>query len=157
MGFNIEVKYPGPHTKEVKNLLVQSPEINQYVDSILQCIYDHASDRNIMFSSFHPDICLLLSLKQPNYPVFFLTTGGRERSFDYRCDSLRGAARFAKQAGLIGVVTHCTPILRATKLIKAVKEMGLLLFTYGEGNNNIDNVKLQKKCGIDAVIVVKFL
>ena len=39
-------------------------EMNAWVDAILQVVYDHGKGRNIIFSSFNPDVCLLLSFKQ---------------------------------------------------------------------------------------------
>lgn len=39
-------------------------EMNSWVDTVLKVVYDRAQGRDIIFSSFHPDICLMLSLKQ---------------------------------------------------------------------------------------------
>src|SRR5438034_1258617 len=114
-------------------------------------------ERNIIFSSFHPDICLMLAFKQPNYPVFFLTDCGEEIMADARCNSLQQAIRFAQFANLLGIVTTSAPIIEAPKLVKTIKETGLLLFTYGTMNNNVSNVQLQRKAGVDAVIVVCML
>src|SRR2546430_8525876 len=120
-------------------------ELNLFVDTILKCVYHHAQqDRNIIFSSFHPDICLMLAFKQPNYPVFFLTDCGESTMADARCNSLQEAIRFAKFAGLLGIVTASAPIIEAPKLVKTIKESGLLLFTYGAMNNDVTNVRLQR-------------
>jgi glycerophosphodiester phosphodiesterase len=135
--------------------LAQFQELNIYVDTILECIYDNASeDRHIIFSSFHPEICLALNLKQPNYPVFFLTDAGTFPMADIRCNSLQGAVRFAKQANLLGIVAASEPILEAPRLTQIIKETGLLLFTYGVLNNEVENAVAQKSFGVDAVIVV---
>jgi len=48
-------------------------ERNFYLDTILKIIFDKAKDRRIVISSFDPDICYMCALKQPRYPVFFLT------------------------------------------------------------------------------------
>ncbi len=37
---------------------------------------EDAADRKIIFSSFDPDVATLCRLKQPRYPVFFLTCAG---------------------------------------------------------------------------------
>lgn len=37
-------------------------------------------------------------------------------------------------------------------LITTIKESGLMLVTYGNANTNPLNVKLQEKCGVDAII-----
>ncbi|KAK9764489.1 Glycerophosphocholine phosphodiesterase [Basidiobolus ranarum] len=152
IGFNIEVKYP--MVDEVEgDMLWSNCDINEFVDHVLACVYDNVGERNIIFSSFHPDICLLLSLKQPNYPVFLLTDAGVTRMADTRCNSIEDAVRFAKYAGLLGIVTISDPILEAPKLIRTIKETGLLLFTYGSLNNDVVHVKRQKQYGVDAVIV----
>ena len=39
-------------------------EMNSWVDTVLKVVYDNGQGRDIIFSSFHPDICLMLSLKQ---------------------------------------------------------------------------------------------
>ncbi|CAB4416918.1 unnamed protein product [Rhizophagus irregularis] len=153
IGFNIEVKYPMIDEAEADSLPAYHTELNLFVDTILQCVYDHAQGRNIIFSSFHPDICLMLAFKQPNYPVFFLTDCGEEKMADARCNSLQVAIRFAKFADLLGIVTNSVPIIEAPILVKTIKETGLLLFTYGSMNNDVTNVRLQRKAGVDAVIV----
>ncbi|CAO3573204.1 unnamed protein product [Mortierella alpina] len=156
IGFNIEVKYPMLDEAEEANIPLYSFEINRFVDRVLQEVYDHDQthpDRNIIFSSFHPDICLLLNMKQPNYPVFFLTDGGTSVMADRRCNSIQGAVRFATSIDLLGIVTASQPIIDAPILIKGIKETGLLVFTYGADNNNIENARLQRRHGVDAVIV----
>ncbi|KAI8147206.1 Glycerophosphoryl diester phosphodiesterase family-domain-containing protein [Fennellomyces sp. T-0311] len=152
-GLNIEVKYPMIDEAEGDELHLFQ-EINIFVDTILQCVYDHAEqDRRIIFSSFHPEICVALNLKQPNYPVFFLTDAGTLPMADVRCNSLQGAVRFAKQADLLGVVTASEPILEAPRMTSIIKETGLLLFTYGVLNNEVENAVAQRNYGVDAVIV----
>jgi glycerophosphodiester phosphodiesterase len=153
-GFNIEVKYPMIDEAE-QDELTQFQELNIYVDTILECVYDNVEeDRHIIFSSFHPEICLALNLKQPNYPVFFLTDAGTLPMADIRCNSLQEAVRFAKQADLLGIVAASEPILEAPRMVQVIKEMGLLLFTYGILNNEVENAIAQKYYGVDAVIVV---
>ncbi|KAF9907194.1 Glycerophosphocholine phosphodiesterase, partial [Lobosporangium transversale] len=156
IGFNIEVKYPMLDEAEDANIPLYAFEINRFVDRILKEVYDHDQthpNRNIIFSSFHPDICLLLNMKQPNYPVFFLTDGGTSVVADRRCNSIQGAVRFATSIDLLGIVTNSAPIIEAPNLVKAIKETGLLVFTYGIDNNDVENAKLQRRHGVDAVIV----
>ncbi|KAG0242736.1 Glycerophosphocholine phosphodiesterase [Actinomortierella wolfii] len=155
-GFNIEVKYPMLDEAEDANIPLYCHEMNLFVDRILKEVYDHDQthpDRKIIFSSFHPDICLLLNLKQPNYPVFFLTDGGTAVVADRRCNSLQEAVRFATSIDLLGIVTASQPIIEAPNLVKGIKQTGLLVFTYGSDNNEIENARLQRRHGVDAVIV----
>ncbi|KAI7873728.1 GDPD-domain-containing protein [Lichtheimia hyalospora FSU 10163] len=152
-GCNIEVKYPMVDEAEGDELY-QFQEINMFVDTILSCVYDNTEeDRRIIFSSFHPEICLALNIKQPNYPVFFLSDAGTLPMADVRCNSLQGAMRFAKQADLLGVVLASEPILEAPRMVNVIKESGLLLFTYGVLNNEVENAVAQRNYGVDAVIV----
>ncbi|CAI2163526.1 15600_t:CDS:10 [Funneliformis geosporum] len=150
---SIQVKYPMIDEAEADDLPSYHTELNLFVDTILQCVYDNAQDRNIIFSSFHPDICLMLAFKQPNYPVFFLSDCGETTLADARCNSIQAAIRFAKYADLLGIVSNSAPIIEAPKLVATIKEAGLLLFTYGTMNNEVGNVQLQRKAGVDAVIV----
>ncbi|RUS30079.1 hypothetical protein BC938DRAFT_479880 [Jimgerdemannia flammicorona] len=79
LGVNIEIKYPTAPvivSLSFSNLL----EINGFVDSILQCVYDHAhtannqaasslnssGHRQLIFSSFNPAVCTAMNRKQPN-------------------------------------------------------------------------------------------
>lgn len=52
--------------EEMDNTVI---EMNAWVDAVLKVVYDHGtgSGRNIIFSSFNPDICLMLSFKQVWY------------------------------------------------------------------------------------------
>jgi len=70
-------------------------------------VFTHAHDRRVVFSCFAPDVCIALNLKQPRYPVCFLTEGGKsaETYTDLRCSSLGAALAFAQSNGLSGVVT----------------------------------------------------
>ncbi|KAJ3145128.1 Glycerophosphocholine phosphodiesterase [Geranomyces variabilis] len=153
IGFNIEVKYPNLEEAEQDDL--HNAEINVFCDRVLEVVFDHAKERNIYFSSFHPEVCWMLSMKQNVYPVFFLTEGGTEHTSDARCNTLLDAVRFATRAGCLGIVTKVDPILDAPGLVRAIRESGLLLFTYGGKNNVVENVRAQRAWGVDAVIVDK--
>ena len=63
VSFNVEIKYPileKMHTGEAIH------DRNTYLNIILKDIFDHNSkERAILFSSFDPEICLLLAMKQP--------------------------------------------------------------------------------------------
>ncbi|CAG8676126.1 23030_t:CDS:2 [Cetraspora pellucida] len=154
IGFNIEVKYPMIVEAEEFKLQPFYTELNDFCDAILKCVYEHAQPgRKIIFSTFHPEICSILAWKQPVYSVFFLTECGAYNMGDVRCNSLQAAIRFAKFAGLSGIVANCNTIIEAPGLTKIVKAAGLLLFTYGGSNNEVANAQLQKRAGVDAVIV----
>lgn len=152
IGFNIELKYP--NVSERKAFGVDTiHELNAFCDGILNCLYNRVAQRYIMLSSFNPQVCIFLALKQPHFPVFFLSTGGSEKSADMRCNSIDGAVSFAKDFDLFGIVLDASSILIEQHQVEAIKGNGLVLFTYGHANNQIENVQIQKKLGIDAVIV----
>ncbi|TKA69425.1 hypothetical protein B0A49_04766 [Cryomyces minteri] len=153
IGFNIEMKYPMLHESEEHEMDTYAVELNSFVDTVLTKVYDLGKKRNIIFSSFNPDICLLLSFKQPSIPILFLTDAGTSPVGDIRASSLQEAIRFASRWNLLGVVSAAGPLVSCPRLVKVVKESGLVCVSYGTLNNDPKNVKLQVKEGIDAVIV----
>ena len=171
LGFNIEMKYPMLHETEEQEMDTYAVELNSFVDTVLTTVFNHfpspsattsttsingsstSSHRPIIFSSFNPDICLLLSFKQPSIPILFLTDAGTTPVGDIRASSLQEAIRFASHWNLLGVVTAAEPLVLCPKLVKVVKGSGLVCVSYGTLNNDEKNVNLQVKEGIDAVIV----
>ncbi|RPA90314.1 glycerophosphocholine phosphodiesterase [Choiromyces venosus 120613-1] len=152
-GFNIELKYPMLQETEDQDMDTLGIEMNSWVDSVLKVVYDHGNGRDLIFSSFNPDICLLLSLKQPSIPILFLTEGGTQPMADIRASGLQEAIRFASRWNLLGIVSAVEPLVICPRLIKVIKESGLVCVTYGIMNNLPANVKLQTEQGVDAVIV----
>lgn len=153
IGFNIEMKYPMLSESENEEMDTYAVELNSFVDTVLKKVYDLGKGRNIIFSSFHPDMCLLLAYKQPSIPVLFLTDAGSSQAGDIRASSLQEAIRFASRWNLLGIVSTAQPFVYAPRLVKVVKESGLVCVSYGMMNNDPEKVKLQVKQGIDAVIV----
>jgi glycerophosphodiester phosphodiesterase len=153
LGFNVEMKYPMLHESEEQEMDTYAVELNSFVDTVLKTVYDLAGDRHIIFSSFNPDICLLLSFKQPSIPILFLTDAGTSPVGDVRASSLQEAIRFASRWNLLGVVTAAEPLCLSPRLIRVVRESGLVCMSYGMLNNDKGLVKRQRAEGIDAVIV----
>lgn len=153
VGINIEMKYPMLFESEEQGMDTYAVELNSFVDIILTMVYDLGRKRNIIFSSFHPDICLMLSFKQPSIPVLFLTDAGTSEVGDVRASSLQEAIRFASRWNLLGIVSACEPFIMCPRLIHVVKNSNLVCFSYGSLNNDAQNSKLQAQEGIDAVIV----
>lgn len=115
-------------------------ELNSFVDTILTMVYDLGVGRDMLFSSFNPDICLLLSFKQPSIPVLFLTDAGASPVGDIRASSLQEAVRFASRWNLLGIVTQAEPLVLCPRLVRIVKESGLVCVSYGAMNNDGENV-----------------
>jgi glycerophosphodiester phosphodiesterase len=154
VGFNIELKYPMLDEAEQESMGEIAIDLNVYVDTILREIYDvNTSGRDVILSSFHPDICVLLSLKQPSIPILFLTESGTADMADIRASSLQNAIRFAKKWNLLGIVSAAEALVKTPRLAQVVKSSGLVCVTYGTLNNEPELAKMQMKAGVDAVIV----
>ncbi|KAJ5674591.1 uncharacterized protein N7477_004525 [Penicillium maclennaniae] len=153
VGFNIELKYPMLHESEEEEMDTYAVELNSFVDTILTKVYDMGAGRDMLFSSFNPDVCLLLSFKQPSIPVLFLSDSGASPVGDIRASSLQEAIRFASRWNLLGIVTQAEPLVLCPRLVRIVKESGLVCVSYGSLNNEGVNVDYQVAEGIDAVIV----
>ncbi|KAH6676133.1 glycerophosphodiester phosphodiesterase GDE1 [Plectosphaerella plurivora] len=153
IGFNIEMKYPMLHESEEHEMDTYAVELNSFCDTVLSKVYDLAGNRHVIFSSFNPDICLCLSFKQPSIPIMFLTDAGDAPVGDVRASSLQEAIRFASRWNLIGIVSFAEPLVNSPRLVRVVKESGLLCVSYGTMNNDPVKVQRQVKEGIDAVIV----
>jgi len=143
------------HESEEHEMDLYTVELNSFVDTVLETVYTHTSKhpRRLIFSSFNPDICLLLSFKQPSIPVLFLTDAGTSPVGDIRASSLQEAIRFASRWNLLGIVSAAEPLVACPRLVRVVKESGLVCVSYGTLNNQSANVDIQAAEGIDAVIV----
>lgn len=153
VGFNIECKYPILYEAQTEDMGETAVDLNFWIDTVLKCVYDHSDGRDVIFSSFHPEVCLMLSLKQPAIPILFLTESGTSIMPDVRCDSLQSAVRFSKRWNLLGIVSAAAPLVKCPRLAQVVKSSGLVCFTYGTDNNDPENARRQMEAGVDAVIV----
>ena len=88
---------------------------------VLKTVYDNLNGRDIIFSSFHPDICMMLALKQPNIPILFLTESGSSFMADIRASSLQQAIRFATTWNMLGIVSECS-VFRCFRLVRYIPE-----------------------------------
>ncbi|RYP09799.1 hypothetical protein DL764_001053 [Monosporascus ibericus] len=153
VGFNIELKYPMLLESEEHDMDTYAIELNSFCDTVLTKVYDMAKSRQIIFSSFNPDICLCLSFKQPSIPIMFLTDAGTTPVSDIRASSLQEAIRFATRWNLLGIVSEAAVFVNSPRLVRVVKQSGLVCVSYGRQNNDPVLVQRQVKEGIDAVIV----
>jgi glycerophosphodiester phosphodiesterase len=142
-GFNIEMKYPMLHETEEHEMDQYAVELNSFVDTVLKTVYDLAGKRRVIFSSFNPDVCLMLSFKQPSIPILFLTDAGTYPVGDIRAASLQEAIRFASRWNLLGVVSAAEPLVLCPRLVRVVKASGLVCVSYGTLNNDPKNVKVR--------------
>lgn len=143
VGFNIEMKYPMLHEAQEQGMEPSAVELNTFCDTVLKKVYDLANGRDIIFSSFNPDICLCLSFKQPNFPILFLTDAGGEPVGDIRASSLQEAIRFTRRWKLLGLVSLADPLIISPRLVRVVKQNGLVCISYGAENNKPEMVEVR--------------
>ncbi|GBP11886.1 Glycerophosphocholine phosphodiesterase GPCPD1 [Eumeta japonica] len=157
VGFNVELKWTmelNDGTFELNNPF----DMNTYVDKVLEVVLKHADQRRIVFSCFNPDICTMVRNKQNKYPVMFLTVGKTEKYPPYRdprCLSIPAAVQNAVSADILGIVVHTEDLLRDPSQVKLVTNAGLVIFCWGDDNNDKDTIKRLKEMGLHAVIYDK--
>ncbi|KAL6850989.1 Glycerophosphocholine phosphodiesterase [Amphichorda felina] len=154
IGFDVEIKYPRVHEAVDAGVAPVGIELNTFVDVTLEALHRHGGQRQIMLSSFTPEICILLSMKQRSYPVFFITNAGKVPMVDMevRAASVQVAVQFARRWNLAGMVFACEALLLCPRLVGFVKTRGLVCATYGVLNNDPQMVKLQVEAGVDIII-----
>lgn len=152
LGFNIEVKYPTE--AEMIAMGARFYSRSSFVDTVLRVVLDEGNGRPVIFSTFDPDCATLLRLKQPRFPVFFLTCGGTKQFMDPRMNSLDAALQFAVSSRLQGVVAEVSAVMGDLEdTVEEFHRRGLFLFTWGDGNNDLECYTLQKTAGVDAIIM----
>ena len=120
---------------EDRSMETSAPEINTFVDIILSTIYKYGGKRSITLSSFSPEICILLAVKQQQYPVLFINKAGSVPTGDIRAANLQQAIRFAKKWNLAGIVMLSDPFVLCPRLVGYAKSQGLVVGTYGNLND----------------------
>ncbi|XP_011162338.1 glycerophosphocholine phosphodiesterase GPCPD1 [Solenopsis invicta] len=157
VGCNIEIKW----TMQLKDgtFELNHPfDLNIYLDVILKVVLEYGGDRKIVFSSFNPDICAMIRLKQNKYPVVFLTQGITTKYPTYhdpRCQTVPMAMKHALAADILGINVHTEDLLRDPSQVKLVKDAGLIIFCWGDDNNDKETIQYLKKLGLHAVIYDK--
>ncbi|KAI6183696.1 hypothetical protein M3Y97_00516800 [Aphelenchoides bicaudatus] len=122
-GFNIEIKYPMEWSNGTERVFwILREERN-------------AGTRRVVFSSFDPDVCTILTLKQNKYPVLFLSQGKTEKYMDFvdkRTQTSSMAVKFAAGTGLTGINLHSEDLLRDSEPIVMAKHFNLITFVWGD-------------------------
>jgi glycerophosphoryl diester phosphodiesterase len=113
---NLEVKFPF-QPKNDSGLYLQTDhfDVNDYVDAILDVVFSYVASqprRVIVFSSFDPDVCIALQLKQCRFHTIFLSdTEERLDQKDCRCIGISSAIQFASSNGLAGICIDSSTLL----------------------------------------------
>jgi len=155
-GFNVEMKWDMEYADGSRDCgEVGSFEMNLFVDTILRVVLAHAGNRKIVFSSFNPDLCTALRMKQNRFPVLFLTQGvtakyGKYR--DPRCWNVKNGAHFAKAAELLGLNIMAENLLREPALVQNVRESGLVLFCWTDDKNDKATIEELRRMRLDGIV-----
>nr|CAD7578813.1 unnamed protein product [Timema californicum] len=99
-----------------------------------------------------------IRLKQNKYPVMFLTQGVTDKYPPYqdpRAQSIPMAVHHAKATDILGINVHTEDILRDPSQVKLVLDSGLILFCWGDDNNDMDTIQHLKKLGLHGIIYDK--
>ncbi|GJQ85162.1 hypothetical protein Trydic_g13307 [Trypoxylus dichotomus] len=156
-GFNVEIKWTNKYadgTFELNDAI----DINRFVDTILDVVLNYAGDRQIIFSSFNPEICTLVRFKQNKYPVMFLTQGETTKYPQYndpRCWSTTAAIEFVNMIEILGVCAHTEDILRDPSLVQRGLNAGLVTFCWGDDTSDADTIQYLKELGLHGIIYDK--
>uniref|UniRef100_A0A8C7SFH0 Glycerophosphocholine phosphodiesterase 1 n=1 Tax=Oncorhynchus mykiss TaxID=8022 RepID=A0A8C7SFH0_ONCMY len=114
-----------------------------------------AGKRRIVFSCFDPDVCTMVRQKQNKYPILFLTQGISEiypELMDIRCRTTQIAMSFAQSENLLGISAHTEELLQNLEHIREAQSKGLVVFCWGDLNNDHDNRTKLREQGIDGLI-----
>ncbi|KAK7019207.1 Glycerophosphocholine phosphodiesterase gpcpd1 [Halocaridina rubra] len=156
-GFNVEVKWT-MQLRDGTYELYHPLELNRFLDLIIKVILEYGGKRKIVFSCFHPDICTMLRLKQNRYPVMFLTQGISEEwppYEDQRTSTIRHAILYATNADILGINVHTEDIMRDASQMQMALDYNLIVFCWGDHNNDQETIKFLKKLGLHGIIYDK--
>ncbi|XP_074540943.1 glycerophosphocholine phosphodiesterase GPCPD1-like [Halichoeres trimaculatus] len=156
VGFNIELKW----ISQMKDgswdgNLSSYFNMNTYLDIILSCVLQKGGKRRIVFSCFDPDICTMVRQKQNKYPILFLTQGVSVKYpelMDIRCQTTQIAISFAQSENILGISAHTEELLKSLSLIRDAQSKGLVVFSWGDDNNDHENRRKLREQGIDGLI-----
>ncbi|XP_070843098.1 glycerophosphocholine phosphodiesterase GPCPD1 [Chaetodon trifascialis] len=156
VGFNIELKW----ISQMKDgswdgNLSSYFNMNTFIDIILSCVLLKGGKRRIVFSCFDPDICTMVRQKQNKYPILFLTQGISDKYpelMDIRCQTTQIAISFAQSENILGISGHTEELLKNLTYIGDAQSKGLVVFSWGDDNNDHENRRKLREQGIDGLI-----
>ncbi|XP_042359078.1 glycerophosphocholine phosphodiesterase GPCPD1 [Plectropomus leopardus] len=156
VGFNIELKWicqmkDGSWDGNLSSYF----NMNTYLDIILSCVLQKGGKRRIVFSCFDPDICTMVRQKQNKYPILFLTQGISDRYpelIDIRCQTTQIAISFAQSENILGISAHTEELLKNLSYIGVAQSKGLVVFSWGDDNNEHEIRRKLREQGIDGLI-----
>ncbi|KAI3364535.1 hypothetical protein L3Q82_011322 [Scortum barcoo] len=156
VGFNIELKWicqmkDGSWDGNLSSYF----NMNTFLDIVLSCVLQKGGKRRIVFSCFDPDICTMVRHKQNKYPILFLTQGISDRYpelMDIRCQTTQIAISFAQSENILGISGHTEELLKNLNYIGDAQSKGLVVFSWGDDNNDHETRRKLREEGIDGLI-----
>lgn len=158
VGLNVEIKYPQFVDHGADGLQHEQMHFfdrNDYLDTILQTLLQQSDERRIIISCFDSDACIMLKKKQNRFPILFLTQGQSQKYppyKDFRTLSIPAAIKFACAEHLVGINVHTEDLLRDASWVAETKRAGLLIFCWGDDNNDHENIRYLKSQRVDGII-----
>jgi glycerophosphocholine phosphodiesterase GPCPD1 len=164
LGFNVEIKYPidlEDGNNEVDSQ-VKWLNRNEYLDIILKELYQCCADeqRCVIISTFDPNLCSMIRMKQNKFPVLFLTNGITNKWKPYkdvRTKNTQVSLNYAKTESLHGIVAHAEELSKNYHLISilfnhTLKSANFLAFSWGDDLNEINQRLHFSNSGINGII-----
>ncbi|XP_008286179.1 glycerophosphocholine phosphodiesterase GPCPD1 [Stegastes partitus] len=156
VGFNIELKWicqmkDGSWDGNLSSYF----NMNTFLDIVLSCVLQKGGKRRIVFSCFDPDICTMVRNKQNKYPILFLTQGISDKYpelMDIRCQTTQIAISFAQSENILGISAHTEELLKNLSYIGDAQAKGLVVFCWGDDNNDHETRRTLREQGIDGLI-----
>ncbi|XP_030577161.1 glycerophosphocholine phosphodiesterase GPCPD1 [Archocentrus centrarchus] len=156
VGFNIELKWicqmkDGSWEGNLSSYF----NMNTFLDIVLRDVLQKGGKRRIVFSCFDPDICTMVRHKQNKYPILFLTQGISDKYpelMDIRCQSTQIAISFAQSENILGISAHTEELLKHLDYIGDAQSKGLVVFSWGDDNNDHETRRKLRAQGIDGLI-----
>ncbi|XP_057208392.1 glycerophosphocholine phosphodiesterase GPCPD1 [Triplophysa rosa] len=156
VGLNIELKWIAQFKDGTWDANLSTYfNMNQFLDIILTCVLQNAGDRRIIFSCFDPDICTMVRQKQNKYPILFLSQGVTDiypELMDIRCRNTKIAMSFAQSENILGISAHTDELLQHMEFIREAQSKGLVVFCWGDDNNDHENRRELRDQGINGLI-----
>ena len=155
IGLLVEVKYPAPNVQDDE--IIPYPEKNEYADIVLNDLVNVEKNygRNIAFLTFDADLCMMLALKQRQFPVFLSHCEALDKpcdEFDPRMIDVIEGLRFVLSQQLDGMMLFNEIVRQKPEAIATIVARGIPILTYGASNSDRDVVKHQFSIGVTGVI-----
>lgn len=132
VGILCDIKYPPPNVRARHGIPV--PDLNYMADRILDSLLNQPTQRPVALLAFDADLCVMLSLKQTEYPVCLLhceeLDGPDCDDSDPRMVCIERGVQFAHSQNLSGMVLYTPLISKDTSLPRRVSARGMSIMSY---------------------------